>query len=374
MLTFAAVLGVLVYGMIAALLGTILPELSKRFSLTPKQMAQIALSQAVGLVLASIAVGPLIDGQGVKVALVVGLAFVGGALLMLPRATGFGMIALLLFAVGFGGGIIVAGSNGLNPNIQAEFHWTGTFTANFLNLFFGLGGLITPFIAANIFKGNAFRLLYLIATVTGFALAMNAIAPLPAPTNAGGSFAGAGALFGSGPFWLICTLLFFYIASEVGVWNWLVQHLISVGLPEKTALNILSLGFALGLIVGRLATYFVPSDFPAELVTLTCGVLMAATTFIMLQSASATVAGICVFIGGMAMGPVFPTAIAITQQKFPGNNTALGLALVFGWLGLAVSTPIIGSIAGGDTKRIKTALLVLPAFGVIIAAVSFALR
>jgi len=101
---------------------------------------------------------------------------------------------------------------------------------------------------------------------------------------------------------------------------------------------------------------------------------MAATTFIMLQSASAAVAGACVFIGGMAMGPVFPTAIAITQQKFPGNNTALGLALVFGWLGLAVSTPIIGSIAGGDTKRIKPALLVLPAFGVIIAAVSFALR
>jgi Mg/Co/Ni transporter MgtE len=37
MLIFAAILAIFVYGMIAAMLGTILPDLSDRFHLTPTQ-------------------------------------------------------------------------------------------------------------------------------------------------------------------------------------------------------------------------------------------------------------------------------------------------------------------------------------------------
>ena len=37
------------------------------------------------------------------------------------------------------------------------------------------------------------------------------------------------------------------------MWNWLPRHLIAQGIPESKALNILSLGFALGLLMGRVA-------------------------------------------------------------------------------------------------------------------------
>src|SRR5271170_2737290 len=53
---FAAILAIFVYGMTAAMLGTILPDLSERFRLTPKQNGTIAFCQAIGLILASIAV------------------------------------------------------------------------------------------------------------------------------------------------------------------------------------------------------------------------------------------------------------------------------------------------------------------------------
>ena len=39
MLIFAAILAIFVYGMIAAMLGTILPDLSDRFRLTPARTA-----------------------------------------------------------------------------------------------------------------------------------------------------------------------------------------------------------------------------------------------------------------------------------------------------------------------------------------------
>ena len=51
MLIVAAVMAIFVYGMIAAMLGSILPDLSKRFSLSPSQNGTIAMTQAIGLVI-----------------------------------------------------------------------------------------------------------------------------------------------------------------------------------------------------------------------------------------------------------------------------------------------------------------------------------
>src|ERR1700680_4311010 len=104
MLILAAILAIFVYGMIAAMLGTILPDLSARFKLIPQQNGTIALMQAVGLIVASISVGPLIDNEGKKVGLVLGLAIITLALFLLPKSKGFNSIAAYLFLLGFGGG------------------------------------------------------------------------------------------------------------------------------------------------------------------------------------------------------------------------------------------------------------------------------
>ena len=60
----AAILAIFVYGMTAAMLGTILPDLSARFRLTPRQNGTIAVAQALGLMVSSLGVGPLMDTQG----------------------------------------------------------------------------------------------------------------------------------------------------------------------------------------------------------------------------------------------------------------------------------------------------------------------
>ena len=68
MLVLASILAIFVYGMTAATLGTILPDLSERFGLTPSQNGQIAFAQASGLMIASLLVGPLLDNGGTKAA------------------------------------------------------------------------------------------------------------------------------------------------------------------------------------------------------------------------------------------------------------------------------------------------------------------
>jgi fucose permease len=96
-LIFAAILAIFVYGMIAAMLGTILPDLSDRFRLTPTQNGTIAFSQALGLIIASVGVGPLLDTQGDKAGLILGLALIAIALFWLPRSKGFRSIVFCCF-------------------------------------------------------------------------------------------------------------------------------------------------------------------------------------------------------------------------------------------------------------------------------------
>src|SRR5215467_6276137 len=117
MLILAAVLAIFVYGMIAATLGTILPDLSARHGLTPRQNGSIAFAQALGLMIASLLVGPLMDSYGQKAGLVLGLALAAIALFALPRSRTFAGIAGLLFTLGLGGGIIVTGANALASGV-----------------------------------------------------------------------------------------------------------------------------------------------------------------------------------------------------------------------------------------------------------------
>lgn len=370
MLIVAAVMAILVYGMIAAMLGTILPDLSKRFNLTPAQNGTIALLQAFGLILSSVAVGPLIDSQGKQVALVLGLALVTGALFVLPRSSGFNMILTCIFLVGLGGGIIVTGANALVGDISPDQR---AATSNFLNLFFGLGGLATPFISANLLGRDSVKTCFTIAGLAAVTLVLQLLAPFPGLTGPAAAGSGLGDVFGSATLWLLCLLLFLYVAAEVGVWNWLTQHLIAQGVPESKALNILSLGFALGLLLGRVAVAPLFQSIPAVQVVLAASVLMAITTFVMLRASSAGAAAGAVFVAGLAMAPVFPTVLAIAGDRFPNNATALGFVITCGWIGLAVSSRVIGSIAGGDPKRLRTALLVLPAASLLMVVLNLAL-
>ena len=372
MLIFAAILGIFVYGMIAAMLGTILPDLSDRFKLTPSQNGTIAFGQALGLMIASLGVGPLLDTQGDKVGIILGLVFIVLALFGLPRSRGYASIVLLLFLLGLGGGIVVTGANALVSGVSEAHRATAL---NLVNLFFGLGGLATPFISANLFKRDWVRLCYSVAFLTVVAIVVQAVVPMPAPAGGSGFvLTQVGPILGRPLLFLLGSFLFLYISCEVGVWNWLARHLIAQGIPESRALNILSLGFALGLLTGRVAISPVLISVPAVEVTLGASIAMAITTFLMLRTNKAGTAGVLVFIAGLAMAPVFPTTLAITGSAFPHmTGTAIGFVIACGWCGLAVSSRIIGAIAGGDPRRLKKALLLIPASAVLMVGLNVAI-
>jgi fucose permease len=372
MLLIADILGILTYGMIAAMLGTILPELSKKFGLSPKQNGNIGMAQAIGLMIGSFLAGPLMDLQGKKLGMLVSLAVIALALIGLRSASGYGSVAGLMLLLGTGGGALVTAAFAVAGDISVPW-LQGAAVFNAVNLFFGLGGLITPLVAARLFQNNANRLLVFAASIAFIALAVNGITEM-APASGTVAFQAdkISILVGSPVLLLLSLSLFLYVACEVGVWNWLARHLIAQGVPESKALTILSLGFALGLLLGRVAVVPVLGSVTPKMVLLGAAVLMAITTYLMLQTGNPQTAWIFVFLGGLAMAPVFPTALGLVGGAFKAQGldaTATGLASASGWLGLVVSSPVIGSIAGDDPKKLKKALLLLPIASAILAVV-----
>jgi fucose permease len=372
MLILAAILSILVYGVIAAMLGTLMPSFTALFTLSGAQNGNIAFAQSLGLIIASISVGPLIDIRGKKTALLGGLLLITCALAGLPQAGGYQQLMLLYFILGLGGGIIVTGANALASDVDVSRRAS---ILNLLNLFFGLGGLLTPLVASML-KGQTARLCYLGAGLGVVALIANLVAKIPPPTGVVSfKMSEIGGILNRPVLYLLALFLFLYVACEVGVWNWLTSYLISRNVDEAKALQILSLGFALGLLIGRVVVSRILIKISSMNVTLAAAALMAVATYMMLQSSDATFACIAVFCAGLAMAPVFPTTLAMVADAFPrGTATAMGTVITCGWLGLVVSSPIIGGIAGKDNSNLGTALLLLPAFSVAMVLVSLGLR
>src|SRR6202020_1406547 len=151
---------------------------------------------------------------------------------------------------------------------------------------------------------NWVRLCYTIASLTVVTLAIQAFTKMPGPNGAGGFvLADAAPVLGRPILFLLGLFLFLYVSCEVGIWNWLPRHLIAQGIPESRALNILSLGFALGLLLGRVAVCPMLIHAPAITVLLVSAVAMAITTFLMLRTNQPLRAAIFVFLAGLSMAP-----------------------------------------------------------------------
>ena len=366
MLIVAATLAILVYGLIAPMLGALLPS----YSLTADQPSTLATVNALGLVIASLSAGPMIDKTGNKPTLLLGLFLVTASLFAAPNAGGYSGLLGVYFVLGLGGGIVVTGANALVGAVEPTRRGSAL---NFLNLFFGLGGILTTYAASHLFTPVV--LCYSVASLTLLALLVNGAAKMPGPSGVSSFNIGeVSSLISTPALILLSIFLFLYVACEVGVWNWLNIYLQKAkGFDAGSAGSVISYGFAFGILVGRLVVSRVLVKVPALTVTLVSAVLIALTTFLMLRLNSQTAITVAVFCAGLSMAPVFPTTLAIVGDTFRrGTATAMGIAITCGWIGLVLSSRLIGAIE--KDSNLGNALLLIPAFAGLMVVVNLVLR
>ena len=107
------------------------------------------------------------------------------SLIRYPERDRLRNVALCWAVLGLGGGIIVTAANALASDVSESRRAS---VLNLLNLFFGLGGLLTPFIAANLLGGNAFQMAYVAGALAAVTLIVHIATPIPKPTGARAGF------------------------------------------------------------------------------------------------------------------------------------------------------------------------------------------
>ncbi len=371
MLIIAASLAIFVYGMVASMLGTINPGLATQFHLDNLQTSYIALAQGIGLVVASVSVGPLLDRKGKKVGLLLGLAAVTVALVILANATGYLAMMFSMALMGLGGGITLTAANALGSDVSETRRAS---VLNFLNVFVGLGGLLTPFVAGNLLGGDAVKVAYggAILAFVAFLIQLSVRLPERVLVSSGESSRN---VFKEPLLYALALTVMLYTACEFAIWNWLPKFLVAQGIPNATALNILALGFALALLLGRVAITPILLKVPPLTVNTVSAILMAGLTYALLRASSATNFAVLVFCTGLVMAPVFPNTIALVANLFKeGTATAIGFTITCGFSGLVVSSPVIGWLSGPDPQGLRAGLLLLPVCSIVMAVLYLSLR
>lgn len=370
MLIAIAGIVIFVYGMLASMLGTIVPGLGERLGLSTLELSYLALAQGVGLAATSVWAGALMDRSGCKLGILAGLgaAIAGLTLLSHPVSLVLGIGAMVL--LGVGGSLVIVGANTL---VNQAATGAKASALNVLNLFVGLGGMATPLLAGNLLHSDPTLTAYCGIAMVLLALALTLAAPMPRARQREADAPIEG-LFGKAPLYILSSITFLYTACEFAMWNWLPKFLIAQGVPTTTALNILSLGFACGMLLGRLAAAML-SRLPAYTVTLACAVAMGATSFAILHASGVAAFSVLVFLAGLAMAPVFPNTIAIVGRIFQRRSgTAIGFAITCGFSGLVASSPVIGLLAGPSPAGLGRALLIIPVLSAAIAGILLVFR
>ena len=173
----------------------------------------------------------------------------------------------------------------------------------------------------------------------------------------------------SGPLLLLGIAIAAYVASEVGVSNWLVRFLEPA--PLTTATLALSLYWA-GLTVGRLVSSVIADRFDHLRFTITCALALAALIAVAVLVPSLPLSIAAFAAAGVASGPVFPMIVAIGGDRYPQRSAAVGGSLAgMAVIGSTIYPPAMGFLSvtvGLTVAMFGNALLALAC---VLALVAF---
>jgi fucose permease len=396
-----AFLGIFVYGLLAALPGSVLPTLERnQFLPTDSSIATFLLINAIGAVLAYLISGPIIDHMGKKLALLFGtslviLSMVGFALTVtrVQPAAALVLIFVCAFVLGLGANAIVAAGHALVADVASS--WRNS-ALNLLDICFGLGLASLPLVVQSLQQRGGLGIIFWSLGAAALVLLLLVLTSrFPAPTHSASStLREAGSLFRNPSFLLLAVALFMYVGAEVSVGKWVVTFmerdariLASQGLqtgqldalmrmsPELLnrffesdpvgfaiagyALRTLTL-FAMALLVGRLISSFALGVLRVNsLLLITAGSLLTTISLIIAFTAntSATVR-LGLIAAGLGMGPIFPTSVGLASVMMPRiAGTAMSLVMGIGFCGLLAIPPAVGYLSDAAGGNIRFGLL-----------------
>ncbi|HZY62163.1 MAG TPA: MFS transporter [Edaphobacter sp.] len=330
-----------IFGIVLFLMGSLLPSLN----VSNEHAGSLGSIPLIGILIATVVVGPILDMKGAKQILIIGLLMIAGALVLIPSLRVYWQLELCCLVYGFGGGILNTSTNVLVADLNAQ---SRARALNLLGCFFSAGGVFAPILMSFVGEWlSPWVVLRIFAGLTAAVLVPVVAFQFPPPLQAGVRFRNSFAVLNQPIVWLFGILLAFELASENCMFVWTSKIVVEVlhTTPAQGGLALAGLGTALGvgrLIAGIWLRWFGNlGTIWASVSMVLAGILIAVTArnFIAMLSAMMLI--------GLGLSAIFPTILGIAGDRFSGETgTVFGGIIAVGLCGGAAG-PKLGAVAIG---------------------------
>jgi MFS transporter, FHS family, glucose/mannose:H+ symporter len=356
-----AATGIFVFGIVMAVLGTLfgLPEMRARLHIDLAQQGSMFLLLFAGIFLATLVTGPAIDVIGNKVILMASSLFVALGMASFAFAHTFATAALPAVLLGCGGGGLNTSTNALVSDLYEERRGS---MLNVLGVFYGIGALCIPLLAAAIAGRFSIELqLFFCGGLAGGCAVLFLFLHFPA-ASAAKNFSWSEALkVARYPGVLVLGfLLFCQSGNEASIAGWTATYAGEAGMPARTATLILA-GYWAALMAGRLLVARLLRFVGKEQLVLAsgAGALLGAALLLTKRTEGMLTVGVLVI--GFSYAGIFPTALAIAGDAYRKlAGTVFGLLIAIALIG-GMSFPwAVGQLSQAWGVRYG---MVVPLFG-----------
>jgi fucose permease len=357
-------------GSLLASIGPLLPTLAERSGRPVAELGIYFTLLALGTIIGSSLFGGLAERFGVGPVLAAGSVLHALAMLLLSLVSPYWLQAAAVMLAGFGYSAIMAGAN---IAVVLLFPQQSTQALNAVNVFFGIGSMAGPLLAAAAASAGlaatwavwpgALLLLLLFRPVSRLARPQAGVvrAPRDLPVRV--------------PLMLALGLMmFFYVGIEVALGGWLSWLLEEAAGRSAAAAAAGTSLYWLGLTLGRTAGAFISGRVAprrmllAVLILLLLGLIWL---WIGLQFGTAVLPAILLL--GIASGPIFPSVMALMSEAAAGSSRGIGLSMAVGSGGGIFMPALVGYSLVNYGPTLGLTLLAAAAV-VIVALLAYARR
>ena len=311
--------GMVTVGFSSLLLPSMVRSIEATFGQTDAGIGTWFLVNSLAYATGSFGGGFLTERLGRHVVLSVAVLLLVVGLGMLGTVPSWALVLLAAVPLGFGGGAIDGGANGLFLDLYPASRGRAL---NLLHLCFGLGALASPLLAGRLVEaGVPWQAVFLGTAVVAIPVGLLlAVVEMPSGRHERVAGAARARLTLAWPMVGLAMAIACYVGAELGVSNWLVRFLdqASVGLATS-ALSLFWGALALGrLASARWSDRFDHARFAAVAAFGSAAALVAAIGIPSLELSILLFA-----VAGFAFGPVYPLIMAVAGDRYPTRSAGV---------------------------------------------------